>query len=331
MSLDNEYLSELLKDYYVKIGKEVRPQTLKTYISRLSIIFRLFQEIEYTDFKFLQDILRVTKILENKYKSLSSINTSISAILVFLQANGVAPDDKNILEYRKYLLSKTVDKQTEKEVELHTPQKLKINQNKINKIGRQLINKISKIKLINKLTLDELETLQDFVIYHLYADQPPVRLDYKIMIKTTKYNSNMSKDFNYYDLSKQDFIFRNYKSVKYNGDVRVPVAPTLKRILSKYMKYVGDDTYLLIDLKNGLPFSQQAMSKKILNIFDGAGVSALRKTYLSTKYQKIFQLEKDMMKDAKYMMHSSNVQRQNYIQLQEDQAVKAFSIKIIKK
>jgi len=328
MSLDAEYLKELLKNYYVKIGKEVREQTIKTYMSRVSIIFRLFAESEYQDYKFLQDVKRTTKILENKYKSLSSINTSISAILVFLQANGIAPDDKTILEYRKYLLSKTLKKQEIKKDELSTPKKLKINQNKINKIGRRMINKISKINLKNKLTTDERDTIQDFIIYHLYADQPPVRLDYRIMLKVKKYNSGLSKDYNYYDLSKQNFIFRNYKSVKHNGEVVVPVSLKLKTILKKYMKYVGNDEYLLIDFKNGNPFSQQAMSKKISKIFDGAGVSALRKTYLSTKYQLIFQLEKDLMEDARRMMNSTKIQRENYIQLQRDQVVKAFKIQI---
>ena len=328
MSLDAEYLKVLLNSYYVKIGKEIREQTIKTYLSRLSIIFRFFQETDYQDYKFLQDVKNTTKILENKYKSLSSINTSISAILVFLQANGIASDDKTLLEYRKYLLSKTLKKQEIKKNELSSPKKLKINQSKINKIGRRLLNKISKINLKNKLTTDERDTIQDFIIYHLYADQPPVRLDYRIMIKVKKYNSGLSNNFNYYDLSKQNFIFRSYKSVKFNGDTVVPVSLKLKNILKKYMKYVGNDEYLLIDFKNGNPFSQQAMSKKISKIFDGAGVSALRKTYLSTKYQLIFQLEKDLMEDARRMMNSTKIQRENYIQLQRDQVVKAFKIQI---
>ena len=64
----------------------------------------------------------------------------------------------------------------------------------------------------------------------------------------------------------------------------------------------------------GAPFTKNTMSFLFTDVFN-CGFSCVRKSYLSNKYQKIFELEKKMKEDSVSMMHSGAIQRSHYLQM----------------
>ena len=74
-----KHFNDILVNYYSKINKEIRPQTVVVYLSRFSVLYKMFGKIdEYTAKPvWLNDYENVISKIENKYKSLSSVNTTL--------------------------------------------------------------------------------------------------------------------------------------------------------------------------------------------------------------------------------------------------------------
>jgi len=147
----------------------------------------------------------------------------------------------------------------------------------------------------------------------------------------SNYKADMSKDFNYLDLSKKEFIFNSYKTSSKYGSQLVKISNDLWNALVKYFKHhrcVGtrtdgrkvlnenDDGDWFLVYKNYKPLDKVNSITRILNkIFGKAiGSSMLRHIFLTDKYGDT--LDK-AQKDAKEMAHSSEMQK-NYIKKPKD-------------
>jgi hypothetical protein len=313
---DKEYLKKLLKDFYKSKNKSVRDITIKTYVTRIKVLDKLLEINNLKEYVKYLDVGTVIKVLENKYKSLSSITTSIASILILLQALGTSVESDSILKYREYL-SKTQDKKNiNKKEQLNTVGVLKIDNEKIKKLKKDFEKNIKKINLKKELTFLQQDYIQNYVIFSLYTLQPPVRNDYGNMKVITEYKDNLDSNFNYILKNKDgsfEFIFKNYKTVGLYGTNRFTANKKLTIVLQKYINYCGDGVFLFINTKC-TPYSKSSMSQKIIDIF-GAGITELRKFYLSNQFQLLFKINREIDQTAKIMGNSRSVIISNYLQL----------------
>jgi hypothetical protein len=121
---------------------------------------------------------------------------------------------------------------------------------------------------------------------------------------------NQVGDCNSYD--NDFFYFRNYKTKKNYGEVKIPIHKTVKSFIKKYGNLTGNGD-LLFCSEYGDAYTKSYISKLIKEIF-GIGISMLRKIYISTKYQKLIKMNREIAKDNEFMMHSREVMQENYLQ-----------------
>jgi hypothetical protein len=144
-------------------------------------------------------------------------------------------------------------------------------------------------KALNKYMLLTLST----GIYH-----PPRRSEIAD-IKIRDYDPE--KD-NYIDLKKSKFIYNTYKTAKKYGREEVAIAPAFKKILTKYLKKLPNQEYLLMK-PNGTKFSAQNITRELNSIFGKKiSTSMLRHIYLSNLYKDVPKLNQ-MRETAEKMGH----------------------------
>ena len=154
----------------------------------------------------------------------------------------------------------------------------------------------------------------------LHRHQPPVRNDYKkVQIVTKRQHKGLSLEElegqNFFVIAskgKSFFNFNTYKTAKTYGCKNVPLHPDLVQLMKKWLK-INSCEYILVD-NNFNPLSSDQLSKRMGNVFyqytgKRLGSTLLRHIYLSEKYQKFL---KESEKDAEYMMHSVEMQK-NYV------------------
>lgn len=165
---------------------------------------------------------------------------------------------------------------------------------------------------------EQYNILLSFVVLSLYVLNPPRRnKDYLNMMMIKKYNDNDYPDkYNYYDYSRGNFIFNQYKTARTYSRQIIPVSPELNEILHTYIQFhpmypVTSNITPLLVRKNGGPLDQNNSITRILNnIFQKRiGSSMLRHIYLTGKYK---QENDERQEDAKNMGHST-AQQSEYI------------------
>ena len=159
------------------------------------------------------------------------------------------------------------------------------------------------------LTTGDLQEIQSYIILSLLGGifiVPRRSLDYvHFKIK----DINKEKD-NY--LEKMMLVFNSYKTAKCYGQQRVAIPPTLRLLLSKWIKTNPTD-YLLFDT-NMNPLTSVKLNQRLNKIFEGKkiGINSLRHTYLTDKYGSTIQTTKELATDLSNM-GSSMSQAQTYI------------------
>jgi len=161
------------------------------------------------------------------------------------------------------------------------------------------------------ITPQQQEDLLYYTILSLYTDVPPRRnQDYADMYVVNSLPEDVDKSKNYYDKSKQEFVFNKYKTAKSSGEQKVDVPESLQKTLALYLKYHpkpdGDDYPLLV--KNNSKVSANSITRILNQIFHKKiGASMLRHIYLTSKYgDKV----NEMSKDADAMGHSVAEQKE---------------------
>jgi len=158
------------------------------------------------------------------------------------------------------------------------------------------------------------DTLVYYVVLSLYTYVPPRRnQDYSQMYVVKKWEPDMDKSKNYYDLTTHQFVFNKYKTARAYGVQKVEVPEVLQNVLSTYIKRhplnrPGTKEFRLLTHIDGTELNQVNGITRILNRIFGkkVGISMLRHSYLTGKYGSEMG---EMKADAEAMGHSLSEQK----------------------
>ena len=301
----------------IKIGKpNLKESSIKIYVSNMRKLSQFIGNDKFVNVDFLRDKDTVMESISNK--SDNTIKTYLASIVVVLSVLNKYP---NVLkEYRQDMEDIQVEYNKLLENQQKTPSQEDnwLNYNELILTMLNLKKQVRKDKLFTKedLTVDEFNTLQQYVVACLYLiepeENPPVRLDYTPMmvISEKEYNIIEQKEHNYLVINntkKKYFVFHDYKTAGTYGDKQIPVGKTLNAVLNKWLK-VNTTGYLLINNKNEA-MSKNSLTKFIQSIFASTGklvsVSLIRHSYLSDRYAAD-SADKKMIAD--HMLHSVTMQ-----------------------
>ncbi len=292
-----------------EIIKEKRPSlsegSIKTYLSLLKKIYNITYEKEDYKIRKFND----TEKIFDKVRSLPL--TTRKTVLVALYVLTDNPMYRDAMTNDINEIKKEIEKQelNEKQAESWvSSENIKSILKNHEAIADTVYKLISRHSLEN--TGQDFQLIQNYIILCLLGGEyiAPRRskdyTDFKIK------NIDTTKD-NY--LSGSKFIFNSYKTAKTYGKQEVPIPPTLKKIITRWIK-INPTDYLLFDI-NFNPLSSVTLNQRLNKLFDNkVSVNQLRHTYLTERYRddndKINQLHKDMR-----LMGSSVNQRQTYIKM----------------
>jgi len=303
-----------------KSRPNLKSNTVKQYTVNLNKLKKIY---ESDDYDFLSNAKDVMNKLKDKHY-LSQRNT-LNAIIVFLLAlNKDKKYDELIEEYSK-LRDELNDKYSEEQSSGVISDKQSKNfstteevYEMINKMGDDL--KSIKKKKIEDITKKEMQLLQAYTLFNIYA-RMPFRNDVAGMtaIKKSEYNklSNEEKKENNYLVVEKNglfFVLNKYKTAKKYEELDLPIEDqALKKILRYYLKINGMG--VLFKTSTGKPITRTELSKILIKYskqYLGKSISTtlLRKIYLSSKYGD---MKKELEKDNKVMGHSKEVALNTYV------------------
>jgi integrase len=213
-------------------------------------------------------------------------------------------------EYRKLMLQDVADYNKEIKKQEKTPEQEEnwLQPEELNNMFEQLKKSANLIYKKDKLTNQDLQVLQNFLLVSLFKLIPPRRAkDYtEFKIK------NISKDSDNY-IDKNQLVFNTYKTAKTYGQQRVEMPKELKTILNKWIK-VNPTEYLLFDT-NMNKLTNVKLNQRFNKIFGGKkSVNALRHSFLTDKYADDMKKKKEMEETMKEM-GSSVSQLTGYVKL----------------
>lgn len=283
--------------------KDLTKSSLDSYKAKLK---KLNENKPIKNLNFLSDMEKINKIIE-KYKPNTKRNYIIaitSTLKCALHHNKTKKIETLYNQYSKILdeYNTTLKDQT---AMTETENKNWLEKDELD----QVYNNLKENYKTNK------QTFQNYVLLSLYYLQAPRRnRDYQFLKIATKYNDQLSNEFNYFDIKKKKFIFNNYKTAKKYNKQEIEVNEELYQILMSYIKAfkLKDGDHLLNDLKTNEAYKNTNAITILLNrIFKKkVGASMLRKSYLTSKYGNE---TKELKEDAKNMGTSTGVIQTNYI------------------
>jgi len=291
-----------LKDYLAKEKPSLSQSSLTTYNSILKSLYtKVFQSNDIDIHKFKEETNKILDYLKdlpyNKRK------TTLSALLI------INPNEKR---YRDLMLNdiNTYNQEEKKQIMNEKQQDNWITEDEIKQKWELAKKNATLLYKKQKLSSADLQEIQSFIILSLLSGLfiPPRRLlDYCEPFKIK--NIDTDKD-NYID--KCFLIFHTYKTAKFYGRQEVAMPLPLKRLLQKWIT-VNPTDYLLFDSQMK-PLSSVKLNQRLVKLFDNKkiGVNMLRHIYLSTKYQPLATMNKELENDFK-QMGSSTAQTNVYI------------------
>jgi hypothetical protein len=295
-------LTTEIKNLIIKKRSHLSPQSVKTYTSILSNLYKNIFGLNYDESNFdnTKKILEYLNGLEpNKRK------TILSALVIIT--------DKE--SYRKQMLEDIGDYNKEQSLQVKSEKQNDswLSNDEIKFLYNRLEKNFKAIMRKESYSMKDLQEIQNYIIISLLGGVfiPPRRskdyVDFKID------NVNKEKD-NY--LQKNKMIFNSYKTAKTYGQQILEVPKPLLKILKIWLE-INPTEYLLFD-SNENQLSNVKLNQRLNSIFDKkASVNQLRHTYLSDKYQHTIEENKKMSEDFK-QMGSSMGQQKIYIKSKDD-------------
>mgnify|MGYP000568803197 CR=1 FL=1 len=290
-------MTDQIKELIMENKPNISKSSITTYLSILkNLHIKVFGDnIDVSNFKKADKILKFLEELEP-----SKRKTVLSALVVITD-NKKYRDQmlKDIEEYKSNeSTQKKNDKQSESWVDTETIDDI------FDKLGKNA-NLIYKKK---SYTSTDLQEIQLFIILCVLSGKfiPPRRskdyVDFKI--------KDIDPEVDNY-LHKKTMVFNSYKTAKTYQRQELPVPPELMKILNKWIK-INPTEYLFFD-SNLKKLSNVKLTQRLNKIFGKkASVNQMRHTYLSNKYQKTIELNKEMEEDMA-KMGTSKAQEKVYI------------------
>ena len=304
----------------------LKTNTVKQYVINLKKLQKIYDTDNYDFLKKPEDVME--KLSDLHYLSQRNI---LNAVVVLLMAlNSDEKYDKLLEEYgnlRDGLNDKYSDEQKSGIISDKQSKNFATTEEvftMINKMADEL--KPLKKKSKDDITKKEMQLLQAFVLFNIYA-RMPFRNDVAGMeaIQKRAYNKlseeeKKAKNFLVVEKNGLFFVLNKYKTAKKYEELDLPIEdPTLKKILRYYLKMNGMG--VLFKTSTGKALTRIELSKVLLKYsqkYMGKSISTtlLRKIYLSSKYGN---MKEELEKDNKVMGHSKAVALDTYVKKAQDE------------
>jgi integrase len=307
-----EQLTKIMKE-----KKQLSDSTIQAYLRNLR---KLNGDAVYKNFNFLKDTESIQRKLDG-YKENTKRNFLISIVSALSLINKPAVKK---LHDKYYELMMKKSEQITADVDPNeltkTQEKNWISWDDVKKRYDELEKEVDSFYSNKTISDSEYNTLLAYTILSLYVHQAPRRnKDYQIMLLSND-TTIISKENNYLDLVKKEFVFNSYKTSNKYGTQVVPISDDLWKALQKYFKHHPNVTLLKTKIRVNAPSfflvypNKSALDKvnsitRILNkVFGKAiGSSMLRHIFITDKHGKNIE---EQVKDAKEMAHSGGMQAQ---------------------
>jgi hypothetical protein len=287
-------LTTEIKNLIIKKRSHLSPQSVKTYTSILTNLYKNIFGLDYdeSNFEDTKKILNYLHELEpNKRK------TILSALVIIT--------DKE--SYRKQMLEDIGDYNKEQSLQVKSEKQNDswLSNDEIKFLYNRLEKNFKAIMKKESYSMKDLQEIQNYIIISLLGGIfiPPRRSKDYVEFKI----DNIDKDKDNY-INKNKMIFNSYKTAKTYGQQILEVPKPLLKILKIWME-INPTEYLLFD-SNENQLSNVKLNQRLNQIFDKkASVNQLRHTYLSDKYQHTIEENKKMAQDFKNMGSSMGQQK----------------------
>lgn len=155
---------------------------------------------------------------------------------------------------------------------------------------------------------------RDYLVASLYILQMPVRADYGDMKVFKSYNKKRTGN-EFIFKKNPEFVFREYKTAKTYGEVRIPVSPAMANVIKEYFAHLGHTPmYLLGDE----PITPSGFAGAVERVF-GVGVGLIRKAFVTHIFPSLKTIhEKQLVADR--MLHSRELQEKYNLPLKVREA-----------
>ena len=264
--------------------------SLRTYTRMINILRKAFGLPE-DDIEFLKDSHKVIEWIESSKYATNSKKAIYIAIVGTLKSQ----EGFQLTHYRNQM-----DKYNKEVVANYETQTLSA----LEETKYMLWNEVLETAEKTRVAVEDVWTLQEYLIICLYTMIPPVRLDYGNMLILKEEPAHITG--NYLILGKNPyFLFSDYKTFKVYGVMRITIPNKLFDIINLILPYTNQ--YLLED-RSGNPLGAVALGQLIISIFQRhakkkVGVSMLRHSYISyVRSQELPIKKSDAL--AHQMMHS---------------------------
>jgi hypothetical protein len=283
--------------------KENRPNlSLSSYRTYTSILRNLLNKLDTKDLNiFKNEPEKVIKILKDT--DANKRKTILSAIIVFIEKDA---SKQTIKKYRDIMIEDVETYKKEQETQEKTDKQKEnwMSYDEVLKVYNELKNDTKHLfKKTNKLTNEEFQQIQNFVILSCMILIPPRRL----LDWTEMKVKNINESTDNYIKDNKIFVFNKYKTSKFYGSQEVEIPIKLRNILKKYLK-INTNDFLFIDRHNRKLYPT-TLNQRLNRIFDrNLGVSMLRHIYISDNVLKDIPKLDNLKKIAKDMGHSTGEQ-----------------------
>ncbi len=289
-------------DFITKL-KENRPNlSLSSYRTYTSILRNLLNKLDTKDLNiFKNEPEKVIKILKDT--DANKRKTILSAIIVFIEKDA---SKQTIKKYRDIMIEDVETYKKEQETQEKTDKQKEnwMSYDEVLKVYNDLKNDTKHLfKKTTKLTNEEFQQLQNFVILSCMILIPPRRL----LDWTEMKVKNINESTDNYIKDNKIFVFNKYKTSKFYGSQELEIPIKLRNILKKWLK-INTNDFLFIDRHNRKLYPT-TLNQRLNRIFDrNLGVSMLRHIYISDNVLKDIPKLDNLKKIAKDMGHSTGEQ-----------------------
>jgi hypothetical protein len=318
---------EIIPSYQTR-KRELKPRTIKTYLSTANIIHRLFKGHDLSpelknelmklmnndddidekyiidNMDYLNDITSTIETLRTEYYNDSSFKTYLNVLVVITSHLPSLKDNYQIL--------------TKLNINVNNAIQDKRDENKLEDYEKDKIIDLDRNVILKNLNL--LENIKDKLLFAVYTLQPARRLDWRDVVLTTETDDKELEDdeLNFLSISPKGkkVIFNNYKTdIKYGQQTFKLTDPELNKLIDTYIKIkkLRAGNYLFsLETDKKRPIAQSNFSKKIEQVFykvykEPISVRFLRMSWISA-LMKTNPTNKEMKELAKEMAHSKDEQ-----------------------
>ena len=292
---------QVIKDYVKAKKPTLSDSSITTYSSILKTLYKRVFDNDTIDFKKFDETDKVINFLKdmapNKRK------TILSSLVIITDKKPYR--DLMLEDVKQYNEDMSKQEKSESQKENWT------DQNQIKTILVELKNNADLIYKKNKLTLNDLQEIQSYIImcllggYYIAPRRSKDFVDFKC--------KNVDKETDNF-MDKNKMYFNSYKTAKTYGQQSIDIPKELKSILNKWCK-VNPTEFLLFD-SNLNKLSSVKLNQRLNKLFDKKKISvnALRHAYLTDKYAAHSMENKKLENDLSNMGSSMNM-ADTYIKL----------------